>query len=229
MRSASIFLLVLLVTFPAYAAEKPASRPATLPAKIDLRPFEDRVEKAKEDLAKATAEARIKWESSETYKSLRATVDKLLADLNEARAGTDPQRKLNASAAYNNARLKLEKEEKAAMDVAKQAGELKVAEDQLKIATTENAKRQTAADDADPIRQAMRKKTLAKGMTKEQVLQIFEYVDQTVQTENGERVTFIEEADLPRTAYVTFVNGKVTAFTIETKRLSDFKPTPVRP
>lgn len=141
------------------------TRPTTAPSVEDLTVA---VEVAKTVLSAATAKAERDAMASDAYKTLAAEVEAARAALEEARRSGTPQERLDASSAYNKARLALEP---IVPEAVKNAPEVIAATRGLRIAESALSARQQAireAEENDPINVAIREKRLVIGMTLEQ-------------------------------------------------------------
>jgi hypothetical protein len=175
--STRVFLAVLLsLTITSRAAEtQPATQPSITDLKADLLA-------AQSDLVAAQARASEDFDNSPSGKPLVAEVAARQAALEHARASGTPPDRLDASAAFNRARKALD-DGRAEAIKASQA----VREAQMKVATAKAALAAAVADEKakadakqaaedekarnDPVRIAIKKHQVIKGMTGDQVKQ----------------------------------------------------------
>jgi hypothetical protein len=210
------------------------TRPTTAPSVEDLAVA---VEVAKTVLAAATAKAEREAMASDPYKTLAAEVEAARAALEEARRSGTPQERLDASSAYNKARLALEP---IVPEAVKNAPEVIAATRGLRIAESALSARQQAireAEENDPINVAIREKRLVLGMTLEQARKamgrdgkLFEETEAYITyawdvysepytvdrpTMSGNRVVGVHKVGVPgryqHTIYATFEHGKLTS------------------
>jgi hypothetical protein len=146
-----------------------ANRPTTRPTLIDIKPLQQKVAQAQENVTKATREAKAKWEASDECRRLTADLERRTRERDAAKAGEDLQARLDTAKAYNDARIALE-----------EAGEKAVATDDGLVAA-QKASRQAKSDltdaekanqgrlEADPIYQAIKRHRVVVGMTLEEV------------------------------------------------------------
>ena len=175
--SLRIFLAVLLAS--AIAVPAATTQPSTQPSMIDLKAD---LTIAQTDLALAQDRATQDLDNSPAGKALVADVAAKQAALEQARASGTPQDRLDASAAFNRARKTLDDARAAALKASKE-----VREAQAKVATASAALAAASADEKakaeakqaaedekarnDPVRIAIRKHQVIKGMTDDQVKQ----------------------------------------------------------
>jgi hypothetical protein len=101
------------VTPPAPRPSTPTAAPAPLPAAPpppDPAALETAARHAERSLVRAREVAVARLRSSPTFATRQAEVDRLEAALKQARASGTPQERLDASAAWNTARLALDKD-----------------------------------------------------------------------------------------------------------------------
>jgi len=195
-------------------AAAPTTKPTTNPTGIDLRPLIHEVDLARKDLASAKEEAMRKWEASTECRDLKAVVVEKRALLEKARENGTPKEKLDASAAYNQARSKFETSEakatatpEADANLSKSLGKLHEAEREIERAV----KRQ---EENSPIAKAIRDQKLIKGMTKADTRKVFRYTVETIQRDDREILELQDDSQLPRRATCVFVNGKLVSWEI---------------
>jgi hypothetical protein len=209
------------------AAKRPASRPTTAPALVDLAPLEAAVGEARVTLTTVKNTAVAQWQVSAEFLELKADADAKRVALETARAGNDPKAKLDASAAYNKARLGLEAETKRVVGTATQVQEraLAAALASLDQAKRENVKRAADALANDPMEKAIREERILVGMTEAQVARIFHYQVRETRTPEGVSREYQERypqqalvggvvagGGIKRRVTIWFVDGKVVDF-----------------
>ena len=161
------------------ASQGADTQPSTQPATADLKAA---LITAQSGLDAAAARASGDFDSSPAGKPLVADVASRKVALEQARSSGTAQDRLDASAAFNRARKALDDARAEALKASKE-----VLEAQLKVATAKaslamavadekaKAEAKQAADDEkarnDPVRIAIRKHQVIKGMTDEQVKQ----------------------------------------------------------
>jgi hypothetical protein len=179
--SIRVFIAVLLsLAVTSRAAEtQPATRPTTVELRGDLL-------KAQADLAAAVARATLDFDNSPAGKPLVAEVAARKAALELARVNGTPQERLDASAAFNRARQTLDDARDKALKAsdtvlaaqahvasAKAALAAAVADEKAKAAAKQAADEERARN--DPVRIAIRKHQVIKGMTDDQVKQAMHF------------------------------------------------------
>jgi multidrug efflux pump subunit AcrA (membrane-fusion protein) len=167
----------------AAAETQPSSKPATQPSVGDLKAD---LSAAQADLAGAQAQAVQDFDNSAAGRPLAAEVAARKAALEQARAAGTPTERLDASAAFNRARQALEDSRAGAIKASKavSAAQAKVAaaDASLAVAVADEkatADAQRAAEQErfrnDPIRIAIKKHQVIRGMTDDQVKKAMQF------------------------------------------------------
>lgn len=181
-----LFVLVAVASGLARAAE-PAPPEAPRPAAVQLLdegPTRKAVADAVDKVARAKIAAENRWNDSAAGKAFKRDLDAKRLALDEARQGGSAKDKLDASAAFNAARIKWERATADALEGDQEYATAKGEEAQARAAhgriLAENQQRKFAAEAAraaaeeadvakDPIKRAIRGKYLTIGMTTDQV------------------------------------------------------------
>lgn len=138
MRAVALLAVWAICAGAAFGQTKPATTQAvTKPSPfIDLVPLRGDLTKAEKGLEAARRNAIERWEASEDGKKLRTEFVYRRQLLEEARASGTPQQRLDASAAYNKARIAFEKASDAAV-VTQEVADTRVVVGRAKMAIAE--------------------------------------------------------------------------------------------
>lgn len=175
-----------LIPAPVIAAPAPIPAKPKPPTQISSATAQARL-----DAAIAAATARV--DSSPKFVAQKNKLDALASDLQAARQGDDPQAKLDASSAWNSARVAYPRDRSAAINFDPAVGAARAAFDQAsaveaaarqvaqeaKNKADQDARRaseaQAAAEESermkDPIYRAVKEKQVVVGMTEDQVIE----------------------------------------------------------
>lgn len=175
----SIRVLFAVLLFMAITSRAAETQPATQPSMIDLKAD---LTIAQTNLALAQDRATQDLENSPAGKPLVAEVAAKQAALEQARATGTPQDRLDASAAFNRARKALDDARAEALKKSKDVMEAQmkfaaasaalaaaVADEKAKAEAKQSAEDEKARN--DPVRVAIQKHQVIKGMTDNQVKQ----------------------------------------------------------
>ncbi len=190
------------------------TKPSTAPVPIDTRPLRDKTLQTQEAIDKAKANAVAKWEASQEYKALKSDMEQNRLILDRARAGTDPQAKLDASKAYNDARLVLEAATAKGIvsrDVADAQTAHRLAVDVLEQAERRNAQMIADADAKDPIKQGIQNHRPVLGMTKDEMGRALAFAGKF---NRGSLVRETEEFQLYDFSFYTPRSGERTGYLV---------------
>lgn len=113
MRTPHLIIVLLACSLPLTAEERGGTANTSPPSS---RAAESSAESAKADLQEARSDAATHWRSSADGRLLSTELEARRASLERARAGGTSAERLDASAAFNTVRLKLEQAELAAVE-----------------------------------------------------------------------------------------------------------------